>query len=418
MIKISLKFWLITIISLVSIFVFTSKIWAAILSDGDFEIETIATNLTVPWSIDFLPDGRMIFTERTGAIKLRELSGTIQTIGQISSLYSGSESGVMGLAVDPDFNSNNNIYIQYTRSTGNRISKFTFNGASLTNETVILDNIPAASNHDGGRLKFGPDGKLYATTGDAVNTSLPQNLSSLAGKILRLNKDGGIPSDNPYGSLIWTYGHRNPQGIDWNPVTGAMYAAEHGNNSNDELNLVVKGSNYGWPETECNESGSGVTQPIRCFSEFTLAPSGIAVYQGDIYMAGLRGNQLRRAVIDSSNKLVEDQALFKSFGRLRGITAHDGWLYFSTSNKDGRATPASNDDRIFRIRLKSAPSPTPPPSGSLQGDLNKDGIVNSLDWSMMNSKWFTSDSTADLNDDGIVNSLDFSIMNGNWLKTG
>ncbi|OHA89223.1 MAG: hypothetical protein A3C70_00015 [Candidatus Zambryskibacteria bacterium RIFCSPHIGHO2_02_FULL_43_14] len=393
-----------------------TKAQTANLSDSDFEIETFASGLSVPWSMDFFPDGRMIFTERTGAVKLRESSGAIQTIGQVTSLYSGSETGVMGLAVDPDFGSNNYIYIQYTRTTGNRISRFIFNGTSLTNETVILDNIPAASNHDGGRLAFGPDGKLYSTTGDAVNAASAQNTNSLAGKILRLNKDGSIPGDNPFGNLVWTYGHRNPQGIAWNPSNGSFYAAEHGNNSNDELNLAVKGNNYGWPDIECNESDPNIKQPIRCFSEFTLAPSGIAVYQGDIYMAGLRGKQIRRVVVDNNNNLVMDQALFQNFGRLRGIVAHDGWLYFSTSNKDGRGTPASNDDRIFRIRLKSA-SLTPPIS-TLKGDLNRDGIVNSLDWSIMNSKWFTSDSAADLNSDGIVNSLDFSIMNGNWLKSG
>jgi glucose/arabinose dehydrogenase len=222
----------------------------------------------------------------------------------------------------------------------------------LENETILLDNIPGAAIHDGGRLKFGPDGKLYATSGDANDRSLAQDTNSLAGKILRLNKDGSIPPDNPFNNYVYSYGHRNPQGITWNPVTGQMYSSEHGQTRNDEINIIVKGGNYGWPVYQGNDSANGYIKPLIFYQDFTLAPSGISYYNGNLYVAGLRGTQLRKITLGADgNTITGEEELFTDLGRIREAVEHNGYLYISTSNRDGRGIPQSNDDKIIRIKL-------------------------------------------------------------------
>ncbi len=241
------------------------------------------------------------------------------------------ESGLLGLAVDPEFLKNKYIYVYYTDNDSNRISRFTLN-QKLENETVLIDNIPSASIHDAGRLKFGPDGKLYATTGDASQRDLAQDVNSLAGKILRLNKDGGIPADNPFKNYVWSYGHRDPQGITWSD-NGTMYSSEHGQTMNDEINIIVRGGNYGWPLEEGDNLTGKYKNPLIFYTNFTLAPSGMAFFQGDLYVAGLRGNQLRQIVLDESGqKVVSEAELFTNLGRIRDVVVHDGYLYISTSN--------------------------------------------------------------------------------------
>ena len=247
-------------------------------------------------------------------------------------------------------NKNNFIYVYYSHEKGNRVSRFVLN-EKLGDEFILLDNIPSAMFHDGGRIKFGPDNKLYITTGDATEPSSAQNLNSLAGKILRMNKDGSVPNDNPFGNYIYSYGHRNSQGIAWHPLSQGLYSSEHGPTRNDELNIIIKGENYGWPNVECNEISEKYKNPIRCYSEFTLAPAGIAFYKNDLYVVGLRGSQLRRIVFDENHKtIISEEALFSSLGRIREVVEHNGYLYLATSNKDGRGIPKINDDRIIRIK--------------------------------------------------------------------
>ena len=313
------------------------------------DVEVLIENLDTPWAIDFLPDGRMIFTERPGRVNILDDEEKV-IVGELD-VTEISESGLAGIAVDPDFKYNYYVYLYYTYEKDgeikNRVSRFALLYA-LMNETILLDNIPAARFHDGGRIEFGPDEKLYITIGDATKPSSAQDIDSVSGKILRMNKDGSIPKDNPFDNYVWSYGHRNPQGLAWHPITGELYEAEHGPIRNDEVNKIVKGGNYGWPR-ECDEVGDFIN-PIRCFTEFTLAPAGIAFYKNDLYIAGLRSTQLRRIVFDN-DEILKEEALFSNLGRIREVTEYDGYLYISTSNKDGRGTPKINDDKIIRIKL-------------------------------------------------------------------
>ncbi len=313
-----------------------------------FEIEILAENLDTPWAIDFLPDGRMIFTERNGIVSILE-NGKIKIVANLN-VSEVSESGLLGIAVDPEFDKNNFVYVYYTHENGNRVSRFVLN-EKLENERILLDDIPNARFHDGGRIKFGPDGKLYVTTGDATVPSSAQDINSLAGKILRMNKDGSVPAGNPFGNYAYSYGHRNPQGLAWHPLSKELYSSEHGPTRNDEINFISKGENYGWPIEECDKTAE-YAKPLRCYAEFTLAPSGIAFYNNDLYVAGLRGTQLRKIVLDKDHKtILYEEELFSDLGRVREVVEHDGYLYIATSNKDGRGVPRANDDKIIRIKL-------------------------------------------------------------------
>ena len=311
------------------------------------EREVLIENLDTPWGIDFLPSGVMIYTERPGGVSAFE-GGRHRTLGKVETLEEG-EGGLLGVAVDPEFERNAYIYLYYTRRDANRVSRFVLRDNGLAEEKPILDGIPCAQFHNGGRIAFGPDGKLYITAGDALEPPHAQDRNSLAGKILRLNKDGSVPSDNPFGNAVWAYGLRNPQSLAWHPQTRELYVTDHGPSAHDEIDRIERGGNYGWPRT-CGEANSGIA-PVRCYTEFTLAPSGAAFAGNDLFIAGLRGEQLRRVSI-RNGKAVSEEEFLKGFGRMRTVVARGGWLYVGTSNRDGRGRPRGNDDRILRVRVE------------------------------------------------------------------
>lgn len=334
---------------------------------GNPTVEVVATGLEVPWEIAFAPDGRLFFTERTG--NLRVIVGGALLPDPVATLpvASAGESGLMGLALDPSFAQNGYLYLMYTyrdseNQLRNRVSRLTERDNKAGDEQIIFDGIPGGIIHDGGRLKFGPDGKLYVTTGDSSNSQLAQQLDSPAGKILRINPDGSIPEDNPFpGSPVYSYGHRNVQGIDWRPDTGALLASEHGPSGHDEINVIEPGKNYGWPLVTGRGQQQGLVDPILD-TDVSIAPSGIAFYRasgslwdGNLFVATLRGQHLLRLVlspISAGPPTIEQQErlLDGAFGRLRTVVlGPDGFLYVSTSNRDGRGIAREGDDKILRI---------------------------------------------------------------------
>lgn len=316
-------------------------------------IETVASNLMTPWSIVFLPGGDLLVTERAGQVKRIGAQGDVHAIAGVRET---SEGGLLGIALHPKFTDNSLLYVYFTTATSgsltNQIDQYRYSDAELRFVRTIISGIPAASNHDGGALKFGPDGKLYVTTGDAAQEMLAQDKNSLAGKILRLNDDGSAPSDNPFSNQVWSFGHRNPQGIAWDDQ-GRLWSVEHGPSGTatgrDELNLIEKGANYGWPLITGDEMRSGLKAPIvHSGDSETWAPSGMAYHGGALYFAGLRGQSLYKAAI-GGEKASLSKYFRGQYGRLRAVAVDGGSLYISTSNRDGRGTPAPSDDRIFRI---------------------------------------------------------------------
>ncbi len=336
----------------------------------DVVVETVAENLEIPWEIAFAPDGKIFFTERPGKLRVIE-EGKLNPEPVISIDVSRGEGGLLGLALDPNFKENHYLYLHFTYSeflsTFNKVVRFTEKDSQLSDEMVLIDQIPGGPFHDGGRIKFGPDDKLYITTGDAGNANLAQDLNSLAGKILRINRDGSIPDDNPFtNSPIFSYGHRNPQGLDWHPTSKILVASEHGSSAHDEINVVEAGKNYGWPLIVGDEKRPEFENAILHTGDETWAPSGAVFYtsdnvpkwKGKYFIATLRGNHLRMLDLDiEKNQVISSESLFSNtFGRLRDASmGPDGNLYLLTSNRDGRGSPAENDDRILRIISSSVP---------------------------------------------------------------
>lgn len=329
-----------------------------------WDIQTIATGLEVPW--DFALEGaKLFFTERSGRLKVLE-NDQVKTIATLPQVASVGESGLTGMVLHPNFSENGYLYLYYTyRNTGqilNRVSRFTLKNDSLKEEKVILDNLSGGSIHNGGRLQFGPDSKLWVLTGDAARPALVQQVGFLEGKVLRMNDDGSIPSDNPNkNSLIYSLGHRNPQGLAWHPLTEELLVTEHGETAHDEINIIKPNNNYGWPEVKkCFSDDPRFTNPILCSRQETYAPSGVAAFGVSVWrlrnsfvFAGLRGNLLERIeVIDG--KIGERETIIKgTYGRLRSVLIDkDGNIYVGTSNRDGRGNPAGEDDRILKISPK------------------------------------------------------------------
>ena len=332
------------------------------------KVDVIANNLSIPWSIDWLPDGTILFTERNGNLRIIQ-HGILLQEPLLSLSVGGVEGGMLGIAVDPKYSENNYIYLYYTYNelltTTNKLVRYQYSDGVLIEDKILIDGIPGGPFHDGGRIQFGPDGKLYVTTGEAGIPDLSQNMSSLGGKILRINSDGTIPNDNPWkDSPIYSIGHRNPQGIDWDK-SGNLISTEHGPSgwrgiAHDEINQIIAGNNYGWPDIIGDEEKEGLQTPILHSADDTWAPSGSEFYNSDkipqwdgkYFVATLRGSHLHMIDFDLENNLVTShEKLFQDeFGRLRDVqTGPDGFLYILTSNQDGRGTPKTNDDKILRI---------------------------------------------------------------------
>lgn len=338
----------------------TSPSTAATAGSADGRVTDVATDLKSPWSMILLASGSTLVSERdSGRVLEIEGDGSKRTVGRVDGVVHEGEGGLLGLAVSPDDPAS--LYAYETTATDNRIVRVELVGDagtySLGTQREVLTGLNKASNHDGGRIAFGPDGDLYATVGDASNPDDAQDPDSLNGKILRLTPTGGVPSDNPTpGSLVWSMGHRNPQGLAWDDE-GRMWAAEFGQNTYDEINLIEPGKNYGWPEVEGRARGDAAeafTDPVLTWSTDEASPSGLAAIGDRLYLAGLGGERLW--VIDPGTDRGEDATAGARFvgtlGRIRDVAEGPGdTLRLLTDNTDGRGSPRAGDDRLVSVPL-------------------------------------------------------------------
>ncbi len=347
----------------------------------EIDVQLVASNLEVPWALAFTSPTRILVTERPGRVRVIE-NGSLRSepLLSIPAVSSKSEEGLMGLTLHPDYDNNKFFYVCYAYPQGkrlvDRVEQYRDDGLAAVRVATIIDNIPAAQFHSGCELGFGPDGKLYISTGDATDKNLAQRLDSLAGKILRLEADGSVPTDNPFpGSAVWSLGHRNPQGFDWLVNNGqvSLFAAEHGPSGfdgpggGDEVNLITKGQNYGWPTVSHLKSQPGLVDPLLVFTP-AVAPGSLIIYDGEtasrgplampqfannLFFAMLKGEGITRVVLDQADpsRVIEYQRLPQvAFGRIRELQiGPDGAIYFTTSNRDGRGTIRPGDDKIYKI---------------------------------------------------------------------
>ncbi|MBI2851931.1 MAG: PQQ-dependent sugar dehydrogenase [Chloroflexi bacterium] len=321
-------------------------------------ITSLVKNLEIPWALDFLPDGSIVLTERPGRVRLVDREGRLQAqpIFVVADVAPRGEGGLLGIAVHPDFEENQFIYIYYTYQSGgnlaNKVVRLIKQGDAFVEDQIIIEGIPGATIHDGGRIKFGPDGSLYIGAGDAAVPNLAQDKDALAGKILRLSDDGAIPPDNPFhGSPLYSMGHRNPQGLAWDDL-GRLWETEHGSSATDELNLIEAGKNYGWPIIRGDETREGLVSPMIHSGTATWAPSGMAFANGSLFFAGLRGQSLFQFTPDDPQAGLR-RHLQDRFGRLRDVVlGPDGFLYLLTNNRDGRGVSSADDDQLIRIDPK------------------------------------------------------------------
>ncbi|MEJ3745788.1 PQQ-dependent sugar dehydrogenase [Actinomycetes bacterium KLBMP 9797] len=338
------------------------------LVNGNFnwsQPQTVASNLVVPWGLAFLPDGSALVSERNSGRVLRiQVGQQPQQVATISGVSATGEAGLLGLAVSPTFAQDNLVYAYFTSASDNRIVRFRLDAPQT--QTPILTGLARASIHDGGRIAFGPDGMLYAGVGDAGNTANAQNAQSRNGKILRMRPDGSVPPDNPTaGSLVYSLGHRNVQGLAWD-AAGRMYASEFGQNTWDEVNFIVPGGNYGWPTVEGRAGDSRFRDPIVQWTTAEASPSGAVVDGNTLIVAALRGTRLWKVPLTGNGGAGTPTAeLQGQFGRLRTVAlAPDGALWVATSNRDGRGSPAATDDRVLRFAPVGGPTTpiSPPPT--------------------------------------------------------
>jgi len=323
---------------------------------GEAQVRTVATGLEVPWDIAFLPDGRALVTERPGRVRLLERDGRIaeRPAAEVEVDDTG-EGGLLGVVVDPEFADNGFVYLYRTTESGNEVVRYRMTGSTLNEDAVIVRGIQAGAIHNGGRMRFSAGGDLYVTSGEAGQDDLAQQEDSLNGKILQLSPDqyrgrGGRPE-------VFSTGHRNPQGFDWQPGTERFVSDEHGPDGDDEINFLRRGANYGWPTIRGDQGGEGLVEPVVVYPE-SIAPSGAtfvrkkgSAWTGDYLVAALVGEQLRRLSIDRSGKVTRNEALFEGeYGRLRTVVEGPGGaLYLLTNNRDGRGSPNDGDDKILRV---------------------------------------------------------------------
>ena len=342
--------------------------------DAKFRVETVASGLEVPWGFAWLPNSDMLVTERRGRVRIIE-GGKLRAepVFVVPDVEPSGESGLMDITLHPNFASNSFLYLAYAYNKDgkrDKVVRYTYAGGKFTDPKTIIEDIPAAQFHAGMRCRFGPDGKLYISDGDSTKWELAQQMDSLAGKILRLNDDGTVPQDNPFVGKqgvkpeIWAYGVRNPQGLAWQPGTGLLFETEHGpsgfegkGQGGDEVNIIEKGKNYGWPVIHHQMTQAGMESPLLEYSP-ACAPASAMFYTGSVFkeldgnffFGCLAGTRIIRVVLDG-RKVVRQENLFeKTYGRIREMEqGPDGYIYFSTSNRDGRGSPASDDDRIIRL---------------------------------------------------------------------
>ncbi len=313
-------------------------------------VTIVATDLEAPWAIAFYEETPLVSERDSARILELDAVGEPRTVATIGGVAAGGEGGLLGIAVQGGY-----LYAYFTTDRDNRVERFTVQGerGSLTlgQATTVIDGIPAAGNHNGGRIAFGPDEMLYVTTGDAGDQGSAQDMDSLSGKILRLTPEGGVPADNPFpGSPVFTLGHRNSQGIAW-AEDGTMVASEFGQNTWDELNIIEAGGNYGWPEVEGIAGDERYIDPVQEWAPSEASPSGIAIAGELIYIANLRGERLREVPVADPSRTLRER-LAGEYGRLRdAVVAPDGSLWILTNNTDGRGQPAADDDRILRLDI-------------------------------------------------------------------
>ena len=315
-------------------------------------VETVATGLEVPWEIAFLPDRSALVTERPGRIRLLEAGGELreEPVAEVEVSALG-EGGLLGLALDPEYGDNGFVYLYFTTGEGMKLERWRYADGSMTREAALVSDIEAGPVHDSGRIAFGPDEELYVATGDAGNGELAQDDGSLNGKFLRLTREQ-YRGDAEVRPEIVSKGNRNPQGFDWQG--GRLISTEHGPSGGDgpqgydEINEIRQGGNYGWPEAY-GDDHEGFDAPLRVYEE-AIAPAGATFWRGDFWFATLRGEALHRLTIEG-DEITEDETLLEGdYGRLRTVVeGPDGALYVLTSNRDGRGSPAGDDDRILKI---------------------------------------------------------------------
>jgi glucose/arabinose dehydrogenase len=339
-----------------------------------FRVETVASGLQVPWAFAWLPNGDMLFTERPGRVRIIQ-KGTLakDAVFTVPDVEPTGESGLMDITLHPDFAQNGYVYLAYSYNKDGKqvkVVRYTYKDGKFAEDKTIVDHVPGAQFHSGMRCRFGPDGKLYVTTGDSTNWNLAQQLGSLAGKVLRLNDDGSVPADNPFVNEkgarpeIWTYGNRNPQGLAWQPGSGLALETEHGPSGfegkglgGDEVNILEAGKNYGWPEIHHTMTHEGMVSPLLEYTP-ACAPGSAMFYNGDqfpalkgnFFFGCLAGKRIIRVILDGRKVVSQENLLDGTYGRIREMEqGPDGYIYFSTSNRDGRGSPSADDDRIMRL---------------------------------------------------------------------